>query len=471
MPIILRNNPYMAADAYKQRHWDLYPDGYDGAEAYAEPRVGRKLDRVRFFGLQAYLKQYHVNATWTKGDEAEAEALLTPHGAPLSSKLKEAIDIYGRLPISVDALPEGLVVPAGTPLYRINHEDDRFANSVNWVETQFLRGGGWYPTTTCTGSYEMKEDARRAYERSGADIASLAYHLHDFGGRGVSGMEQAMIGGASHLVNFRGTDTDEALLWIKEYYHSTGVSETVIAYEHNVVLTWIAKYGREHGEDRLIEHICDNLADKFVSVVADTTDQDAFFDKICGKYRERIQTAFTNGGGKFIPRPDSGEPTDNVVKYGRQLLNGFGDVSKNRFGKTPNFMGSIQGDGIDRIVHKECLEVLHDASIRADQWFYGSGGGLLMKHTRDDAGFAQKQARARIDGVWYPTPKVPKSDPTKATKGGNLAVTRDDDGTIITVQVEDLNGRENLLRRTYHHAQGLLIDEDFETIRNRENAQ
>ena len=42
----------------------------------------------------------------------------------------------------------------------------------------------------------------RLLEREG-----LPFKLHDFGARGVSSLESAMLGGMAHLVNFRGTDT------------------------------------------------------------------------------------------------------------------------------------------------------------------------------------------------------------------------------------------------------------------------
>lgn len=46
----------------------------------------------------------------------------------------------------------------------------------------------------------------------------IDFKLHDFGFRGVSSVETAGIGGAAHLVNFKGTDTIPGILLSRKYY-------------------------------------------------------------------------------------------------------------------------------------------------------------------------------------------------------------------------------------------------------------
>ena len=49
-----------------------------------------------------------------------------------------------------------------------------------------------------------------AFERSvdgGRDSPLLGSRLHDFGFRGCTCLEQSVLGGVAHLLNFEGTDT------------------------------------------------------------------------------------------------------------------------------------------------------------------------------------------------------------------------------------------------------------------------
>ncbi len=51
---------------------------------------------------------------------------------------------------------------------------------------------------------------------------------------------------------------------------------------------------------------------------------------------------------------------------------------------------------------------------------FGMGGGLHQKVDRDMQRFAYKVSAAKRSGKWIETRKVPKTDPTKASKGGRV---------------------------------------------------
>ena len=91
---------------------------------------------------------------------------------------------------------------------------------TNYVETLLVQA--WYPITVATNSYMMKSMLRDSLSRTAESQVrkyatlievkfspqdKLEYMLHDFGYRGSTSVESAGIGGAAHLVNFRGTDT------------------------------------------------------------------------------------------------------------------------------------------------------------------------------------------------------------------------------------------------------------------------
>ncbi|WP_238930620.1 nicotinamide phosphoribosyltransferase domain-containing protein, partial [Vibrio sp. S9_S30] len=78
----------------------------------------------------------------------EAKAVLTAHGEPFNEAGWQYIleTHKGYLPIEIQALPEGSVVPARTPLVQIQNTDPKCAWLTSYLETSLLRAV-WYPTT------------------------------------------------------------------------------------------------------------------------------------------------------------------------------------------------------------------------------------------------------------------------------------------------------------------------------------
>lgn len=75
-----------------------------------------------------------------------------------------------------------------------------------------------YPTTVATLSRRARDVIEAAFERSvdaGAASPLLLSRLHDFGFRGCCTVEQSVIGGAAHLLNFEGTDTLSAAYYVQ----------------------------------------------------------------------------------------------------------------------------------------------------------------------------------------------------------------------------------------------------------------
>ena len=61
-----------------------------------------------------------------------------------------------------------------------------------------------------THSRRARDVIEAAFERSvdaGRDSPLLGSRLHDFGFRGCTCLEQSVLGGVAHLLNFEGTDT------------------------------------------------------------------------------------------------------------------------------------------------------------------------------------------------------------------------------------------------------------------------
>lgn len=94
----------------------------------------------------------------------------------------------------------------------------------------------WYPSTVATLSRRARTILEAAYEKSaegGREHPSVEHSLHDFGFRGCCTVEQAMMGGSAHLLNFRGTDTMIAAYYVQNVLNGgRPVGDSVPASEH-----------------------------------------------------------------------------------------------------------------------------------------------------------------------------------------------------------------------------------------------
>src|SRR5206468_1878483 len=113
-------------------------------------------------------------------------------------------DHGGKLPIRICAVPEGVPIKTLTPLITVENTCPKCFWLTNYLETLLVQV--WYPTTVATLSREAKRTILEFLKLTG-DPKLVDFKLHDFGFRGVSSVESAAIGGAAHLVNFKGTDT------------------------------------------------------------------------------------------------------------------------------------------------------------------------------------------------------------------------------------------------------------------------
>lgn len=449
-------------DSYKYSHYAQYPPETSAISAYVESRPGGRHDQVLFFGLQMFLKEY-LTRRITLADIDEADELVTAHGLPFNREGWELLlsRHNGGLPLLIEALPEGMIVPPGTPLVQIRNTDPDFFWLPTFMETALLRAV-WYPSTVATISYNVKQIITAALEKSCDDYADvLPFRLHDFGARGATSLEQAGLGGVAHLVNFMGTDTVSAIVFARKYYHEQMAGFSIPAAEHSTMTSW--------GEERESEAYS-NMVDTFggegkmVAVVSDSYDLYHAVSQIWGK---ELRSKVENMGGTLVVRPDSGDPT--VVPL--DTIDMLGEI----FGYSTNAKGYrvlnpavrvIQGDGVTPDSIGIILDRMLARGWSAENIAFGMGAGLLQKVNRDTLRFAMK-ANARLDfeGNWTGVNKDPKTDPGKASKRYRQAVVLED-GKPIAVPLKDLGERENLMQPVWENGT-LLKDWSFTQIRER----
>jgi nicotinamide phosphoribosyltransferase len=395
--------------------------------SYIESRGGA-WDKTVFFGLQAFLKEY-LTTPITLADIDEAEAIITAHGEPFYREGWEYIlNTYGgKLPVVIKAVAEGTVVPTKNVLVTIENTDPLCYWLTSFLETALLRAV-WYPTTVATNSYVSKQIIREFLERTG-DVAGLDFKLHDFGFRGVSSYESAGLGGAAHLVNFRGTDTIAALLYARKYYGADMAGFSIPAMEHSTVTSW----GREREVDAYRNML--NQYAKPGAILAAVSDSYDIY-AACKLWGTELKQQIVDSGATLVVRPDSGDPATVVLECLRILDQYFGSVVNDRGYKVLNNVRVIQGDGINQTSIREILEAATAAGYSADNLAFGQGGALLQILDRDTLKFAMKCSAAKINGEWVQVFKDPITDQGKQSKKGRVTLYKDEKGKFFS-GVED----------------------------------
>lgn len=456
-------NIILNTDSYKASHFLQYPEGTEAVHSYIEARKGGEYDKVLFFGLQMFLKQLEENPV-TRENIEEAAEVLTAHGEPFNREGWEYIlnNYNGRLPVHIRAVPEGTVIPAGNVLVTVKNTDYRVPWLTSYLETALLRAV-WYPTTVATNSWKIKQIIKSFLDATSDNAeAALPFKLHDFGARGVSSDESAGIGGAAHLVNFMGSDTLAGVMAARKYYGEKMAGFSIPAAEHSTITSW----GRD-GEIEAYRNMLHQFAGpgKIVAVVSDSYDLDAAVNILWGSY---LKGDVEKQGGTVVIRPDSGDPVATPIRVIENLIEKFGcEVNSKGYKVLPPYIRVIQGDGVNEASIFAILSLLERMKISAENIAFGMGGALLQQINRDTARFAMKASAIKIDGQWQDVYKDPKTDPSKASKAGLLALIRED-GDWATVRVAG-NAWRDELKPVFNN--GFVVNEyTFAEVRARSNA-
>lgn len=460
----LSRNRICDTDSYKASHFLQYPPSTMFAFDYFESRGGRFNDLV-FFGLQYILKEFFKDPI-TMAEVIEANDALTEHGEPfnLEGWTKVVMELNGRLPLRIRAVPEGVILTPNNVIMTIENTVPGYAWLVGWFEAKLQRI--WYTITVASLSFLSKKTIYKFLLQTADDPdEAIKFALHDFGSRGVSCKEQAMLGGMAHLLNFRGTDTFIAVMGAREYYNCQMAGYSVPASEHSTMTI----RGRE-GEVEAIRNMIRQFGGKgkIVSVVPDAYDYFYAVDHIIG---EVLRDEIIASGCTLVVRPDSGtDPVDVVAKTLISLDRSFGSSLTNKGFKVLNHTKVLQGDGITLDVINDILNVSMSMKFCGSSLTFGMGGGLLQKGLdRDTNRFAVKLSAARIGSNWVDVFKDPITDPGKKSKRGLLDLVPDYNayGQFKTVARSPEGAVRDSALITYFEDGRVFCDQSFTEIISR----
>lgn len=455
-------------DSYKQSHYLQYPPNISYVNSYIEARGGS--DSVVFFGMQAYINEYLIKKV-QRMDIREAQHVCEGHGVPFNAKgwadLQSRIKEGRGLPIEIYSVDEGTVMPAGNVLVQIRNIDKDYFWLTSWLETALLRAI-WYPTSVATNSRYIKSIIAEYMKESCDNLDGLDFMLQDFGARGATCSEAAGIGGAAHLVNFQGSDTMEAIMFLSDHYHLNSMpSFSVPASEHSTMTAW--------GKDKEVD-ACENMLAKFgdgiVSVVSDSYDIFNCTENIWGGELLDQVNGLAAKGGRLVVRPDSGDLIKTPIKVLELLMDKFGhSVNSKGYKVLPDHLRVLQGDGLNKDTLTQLCSAIVCRGYSMDNFVFGMGGGLLQSVTRDTYKFAMKASAVKTSdvGEWIDVYKDPVGG-GKASKKGVLGLFEfsDDKGShYLTCKENELpEGQENLLKLRYRSGK-VHNPTTFDEIRSR----
>jgi nicotinamide phosphoribosyltransferase len=428
---INNNNIMLLTDGYKPSQWKQYVSNMKNMYSYFESRQGATYPYTVLFGLQVVLKKHLLGRVVTaKKIEEAAQFYKTYFGRD---------DVFNRsgweyimnqhngyLPIEIRAVEEGTRVPTNNVLMTVTATDPNCGWLVGWLETILTHV--WYGSTVATKSSITRDHIEAIGNITGDTF--LDFHVHDFGYRGVSSQESAEIGGAAHLLSFKGTDTLAGITAAVNYYSGdiNTIGFSIPASEHSVMCSL-----GESGEVEMMKNILNAYSDGLVAFPIDSYNATRMMETYVPEHKDIILDRWKNGKAslnRVVFRPDSPRfkgdtPEAQVLWLHEKLADIFGNTLNNKGYKVMHpAVGVIYGDGLSTDDIIRIYTTLKDNGWSISNCVVGQGGGLLQKLNRDTQRFAFKCSSQQTGDTWRVVQKKP-SDITKISKGGKMKLVKE----------------------------------------------
>lgn len=355
-------------DSYKLSHPDMFPKGTTHTYTHLTPRSMKYFDIpsdvkdncVVSFGIQAFL----IDLTSTFSETffnvpfvgSEYERLYAPFAGAngFNSDRLRALHELGYLPLKIKAIPEGMLVPVGVPILTITNTHPDFFWLPNFLET-WLSADLWKGITSATTALAYRRTSEKYAELTGGSKEFIQWQCHDFSSRGMSGIRDAGICGAGHLLSFTGTDNITAVEFATQMYQGgdTFIGGSIPASEHSVTCSNLLLISNDEyeankrvlgpdvdrktvGEYLFIKRmITEQFPAGNVSLVADSFDYWTTITKIAPALKDEILNRIPDefGMAKVVFRPDSGDPVDVIC--GKEIIS-LDAIIPNTYGAVTN---------------------------------------------------------------------------------------------------------------------------------------
>ena len=447
---LLSQNFILMTDGYKACHHSQIPQHVDYTYTVAVPRqVAPYADEIVAAG-QSLIASFLASVRITEEMINEAEIEINEQGYEFNRAGWERIsrDFDGKLPIRLMGVEEGRVIKAQTPMLGWINTSPGFAWLCGDLET-FIQCISWKMSTVASICKKTRSILQKYAELTGT-TADISYMLHNFGDRGADSPEAAVIAGIAHAMLFDGSDCLQVNRYVKKLYGtSKPTTSSIDASEHYTMTSnSLCSEKNDFGAARMIVERLEaavkrskeqNIGIPFVSGVIDTYDDERFVSEFIG---ERLKDRIINSGGRFIARPDSGDPTTKPGQIGQILDEKFGSTINEKGYKVLHpSVGVIQGDGLTINNVERVIKGWVDAGFSLDNFCLGMGSGITHDGRRDDFSFSVKAiANKKLDS-WVSLIKDPKTDSGKKSLTGLARCREDKNGTLEVVDnLKEMSG-------------------------------
>lgn len=438
---MIRYNPLLCLDFYKTVHAEQYPAGLTKMVSYYTPRMSRlaDTDKVAMFGLQAFIKEYLIDAFNENFFNRPLDDMLREYGRVLNctmgtdgigEKRIRQLHTLGYLPLQIRAIPEGVRTNIHVPQIEITNTHPKFVWLVNTIETM-LSCSMWHTQVSAEVGYRYRQIVDEYAALTCDDSVVRAKLLGDFSMRGQESVESATKSSAAFCLSFLNTATVPAILWLEENYACRAENEPVaygaISTEHSVMCSNFAIDGDEVTHlRRLLTEIYPNSN---FSMVSDSYDYWNLVDNILPKLKPEIMAH----NGCLAIRGDSGDPVEVVTKTVFKLWDIFGGTTNSKGYKVLDpHVKALYGDSITPQRCEEIYSILEENRFAINNVSLGVGSFSMQcletideeltpdgiqknkayaPYTRDTFGIAVKATYAEdADGKPIMIFKNPKTD-------------------------------------------------------------
>ena len=321
----MRYNPLILTDFYKACHHAQYNKDIEYITSYYTPRMSRikGQDKVVMFGLQSFLEEYFVESFDSEFFNKDKTEVMNEYRDILEQTIgtrvaKDAFERVcelhglGYLPIKVDAIPEGTLVPIKVPMFEITNTHPKFAWLVNALET-LMSTSLWHGMISATVGYQYRQIANKWYEKTVVD-GNPNSAIGDFSFRGQESVESGIKSSAGFLLSNMNTATVPTIPYLSHYYDTpfSEVGRGAISTEHSVMCS---NYAIDGDERTFIKKLITEIyPDGYVSIVSDSYHYWRMIVDILPTLKKEIMSR----NGTIGIRGDSGDPVDIVA--GKQII-------------------------------------------------------------------------------------------------------------------------------------------------------
>ena len=316
-------NPFLLTDFYKLTHILQYRPELRELTSYLTPRGSRLkgVDKVVFFGLSAYVHSYVVenfnknffNRPWWDSCNEVKEVLKEGLGYSDEMIFKtldnlHALHELGYLPVEINAVAEGTLVPMGVPCVEIKSTNPQFFWVGQALEAS-LSAAIWHPMVSATIAREYRKIARGAFFATVENGIDERTAMCDFSMRGQESNESAVNASVAWLTSMWNSSTVAARKHIQNVYGKCdGNVRGLTSTEHSVMTSHACLDGGD--EIPTFKYLFDLYKNVSFAAVCDSYDfWNVLTNILPNNFRQEIDERGKRG--VFIGvRHDSAEPVD-----------------------------------------------------------------------------------------------------------------------------------------------------------------